>query len=210
MIAGQTGSAKTQVLRKIAEMGGHVLDLESLAVHRGSILGSIPNQLQPSQKFFESCLLDKLMEFPKGANVFIESESSKIGNIHIPNGLWAGMCEAPFVEVKAPLETRAAFLEDGYLDLKVDKERLKKLFRVAQSRISSETLDEWRSFLEQKAWKRLALSLIKNYYDPAYRLHKIRYQRTKIKTFKAETLSDSSIKILAKGMLEVADDYQSV
>lgn len=60
VLAGRTGSGKTRVLRELAALGGNVLDLEELAVHRGSLLGSEPGCPQPPQRLFESRLHERL------------------------------------------------------------------------------------------------------------------------------------------------------
>ena len=60
VLAGQTGSGKTGVLRELAALGGQVLDLEELACHRGSLLGSEPGCPQPPQRLFESRLYERL------------------------------------------------------------------------------------------------------------------------------------------------------
>ena len=60
LVSGQTGSGKTKLLSEISSLGGQVLDLENLANHRGSLLGGFPENSQPSQKFFESLLLNQL------------------------------------------------------------------------------------------------------------------------------------------------------
>lgn len=60
VLAGRTGSGKTRVLRELAAIGGQVLDLEELAVHRGSLLGSEPGHPQPPQRLFESRLYERL------------------------------------------------------------------------------------------------------------------------------------------------------
>jgi tRNA 2-selenouridine synthase len=60
ILAGATGSGKTRVLRALAEAGGQVLDLEAIACHRGSLLGSEPDAPQPAQRWFESQLHQQL------------------------------------------------------------------------------------------------------------------------------------------------------
>ena len=61
VIHGVTGSGKSRLLRALAAAGAQVLDLEELAAHRGSVLGGLPERPQPSQKMFESLLLQKLL-----------------------------------------------------------------------------------------------------------------------------------------------------
>ena len=60
VLAGRTGSGKSRVLREVAVLGEQVLDLEELAVHRGSLLGSEPDRPQPPQRLFESRLYERL------------------------------------------------------------------------------------------------------------------------------------------------------
>ncbi|WP_017924932.1 tRNA 2-selenouridine(34) synthase MnmH, partial [Burkholderia glumae] len=42
VLTGRTGSGKTQLLGALARAGAQTLDLERLAVHRGSLLGALP------------------------------------------------------------------------------------------------------------------------------------------------------------------------
>ena len=60
VVCGATGSGKTRILQAIADLGEQVLDLETLASHKGSVLGVLPGQPQPSQKSFETSLLTVL------------------------------------------------------------------------------------------------------------------------------------------------------
>ena len=57
VIAGPTGSAKTRILEALHRQGHQVLNLEALAQHKGSVLGIVPGQTQPSQRMFETAVL---------------------------------------------------------------------------------------------------------------------------------------------------------
>src|SRR5690606_7651800 len=63
VLCGPTGSGKSRLLRHLTEQGAQVLDLEALARHRGSVLGNLPDQPQPSQKRFESCIWQLLRHY---------------------------------------------------------------------------------------------------------------------------------------------------
>src|SRR4029077_15152996 len=54
VVCGATGSGKSRLLAALAAQGAQVLDLERLARHRGSLLGELPGEPQPSQKMFDS------------------------------------------------------------------------------------------------------------------------------------------------------------
>jgi tRNA 2-selenouridine synthase len=72
-----------------------VLDLEAIARHRGSVLGGLPDEPQPSQKSFESSVWDALRGFDPSRPVFVEAESKRIGALHVPDALIARMRAAP-------------------------------------------------------------------------------------------------------------------
>ena len=74
----------------------------------------IPNFNQPSQKFFESKLFYQLKQLNLKKEVFLEAESSKIGNIHIPKTIWAKMIVSPRIEIKADIQLRSTFLVKDY------------------------------------------------------------------------------------------------
>ena len=61
VIHGVTGSGKSRLLHALGAAGAQVLDLENLAAHRGSVLGTLPERPQPSQKMFESLLLQRIL-----------------------------------------------------------------------------------------------------------------------------------------------------
>ncbi|MEC7050012.1 MAG: tRNA 2-selenouridine(34) synthase MnmH [Pseudomonadota bacterium] len=88
ILRGRTGTAKTRILRAAMDAGAQVIDLEGLANHRGSLLGPEPGGAQPSQRQFESRLFAVLGSLDPERPVFIEAESNKIGDIHIPPDLW--------------------------------------------------------------------------------------------------------------------------
>ena len=87
VLAGPTGCGKTKLLNRLHEHGHQILDLEALARHRGSLLGQEPNEPQPSQKLFESNLFEALSHLDLKKPIFIESESSRIGEVHMPKAL---------------------------------------------------------------------------------------------------------------------------
>ena len=100
VLFGNTGSGKTQILKKLEqtkvrraseteneEPKGHhnvpVLDLEGLAGHMGSLYGNVDKEPK-SQKMFSILLYHKLEELQGFKYVFVEGESNKVGNVHLP------------------------------------------------------------------------------------------------------------------------------
>lgn len=71
VICGMTGSGKTRVLQEAQNYGAQILDLEALAIHRGSVLGNEPNIEQPSQKGFETQLWNALRSLDPAKPVLV-------------------------------------------------------------------------------------------------------------------------------------------
>ena len=103
-IKGVTGVGKTLFLNILKDYAS-VLDLEGIAKHKGSILGDIPKQKQPSQKLFETELFAKLMLLGTKKIIWVESESIKIGKLNIPSNLWRKMGEGLSVKLNSSLST---------------------------------------------------------------------------------------------------------
>src|SRR3954462_251566 len=97
VIHGPTGSGKSRLLAALEKAGAQALDLEGLAAHRGSVLGTLPDRPQPSQKWFESQLLQALADLDPGRPVFVEGESRKIGEVQVPSALIERMRASPCI-----------------------------------------------------------------------------------------------------------------
>lgn len=169
VIAGATGSAKTRILQAIGELGEQVLDLETLACHKGSVLGILPGQPQPSQKHFETSLLVALQPLDPARPVYVEAESRKIGNLHVPQALIERIRQGACLSIDATNSARIDFLlrdYDYFLSLpKLVGERLNAL----QGLVSKASLDHWHTLIGQAAWPELVGDLLEKHYDPLYR-----------------------------------------
>lgn len=169
ILCGPTGSAKTALLAALAGRGGQVLDLEGLARHRGSVLGGEADGLQPGQKAFETALWAALRQFDPGRPVWSESESRRIGRLHVPSALFEALRNGACMRVEAPLAARIAHLVERYADLIADPaafcERIERL--VPQH--GHERVEGWKALAMAGAWRQLATELVKDHYDPAYR-----------------------------------------
>jgi tRNA 2-selenouridine synthase len=167
ILAGPTGSAKTQLLRFIADRA-QVLDLERLANHRGSAIGSEPTSPQPSQAWFESQLLEVFATLDPSRPVWVESESRRIGNLFLPPNLWTLMGRGTGVEVELPFAERVRFLQRDYrhfLDApEVLEAKLSQLGGKQNAHLST-----WRALLAARAWDALAEALLVQHYDARYR-----------------------------------------
>ena len=178
VLTGPTGSGKTQLLRQMAERGIQVLDLEGLANHRGSLLGSEPDSPQPSQKYFESCLYHALCAFDPAKPVWIESESSKIGELHIPKELFRQLMQSDGFRVDCALEKRANWLLEDYRHLCQHPENTRQLIERLAFRHPRTQVDAWLACVDRGDWRTLSESLLVHHYDPAYAQSQKRLQVT--------------------------------
>jgi tRNA 2-selenouridine synthase len=167
LLDGNTGTAKTKLLELLDEMGLQVIDLEGLANHRGSLLGSLSGG-QPTQKAFESELAGRLDGFDFSRPIIVEAESSKIGNINIPPRLWERMCGAPRIEIDAPLPARGQYLVEAYQDILDAPETMRSKLQPLRQFRGHETVDHWETLLDADDRLSLVTSLMELHYDPAY------------------------------------------
>src|SRR6056300_1025339 len=201
LISGKTGSAKTKILQNIKLQGGQILDLENLANHKGSLLGKIPNLKQPSQKLFESKLYHQIKQLDLKRNVYIEAESSKIGNIHIPKTLWAKMIVSPRIEIKADIELRSSFLLNDYKYMCENPELIKPIIYGLKNRLSKKLINDWMELITKKLWLDLTKSFLENHYDPSYSSNTIKNDRKVIKKIQAKSFSKEEINKITKLIL---------
>jgi len=177
LLDGHTGSAKTEMLGRLAARGLQILDLEGLAEHRGSLFGGFAGRPQPSQKMFESRLLAALDALDPGRLVVAEAESSKIGDRMLPPALWTRLAEAPrIVLVAEPIE-RARYLVAAYGDIIADRAALETAFQRLPVHPSQKRLENWRALADAGAFAELAQAVMALHYDPAYDRSRRRHAR---------------------------------
>jgi tRNA 2-selenouridine synthase len=173
VLDGNTGSAKTDVLKRLPGLGVQVIDLEGLARHRGSLFGHMPGG-QPSQKAFEVALALEMARLDPARPVVVEAESSKVGDCRVPPQLWKAMVAAPRVAIAAPLAARAEYLTRAYADMVADAGRLAGVIELLRMSHSHEQVDAWRAMAGAGAFTELAASLMQQHYDPRYDKHRER------------------------------------
>ena len=171
VICGTTGSGKTRLLQALAAQGAQVLDLEALANHRSSVLGMIPGLAQPTQKAFDSRIWAKLKSFDAARPVYIESESKKVGNVAVPEGLITAMRASTCLQLDLPEAQRVALLLEDYdffvRDIEFFCDRLGALTEAR----GKETVHGWQARARRNAPGDVAgvvQELLVKHYDPVY------------------------------------------
>lgn len=169
IVAGLTGAGKTRLLRRMAAEGHQVLDLEKLANHRGSLLGrEFPEPEQPTQKQFENRMFEALKRLEPGRPVWVESESNRIGELHVPGVFWGRMREARVVELQVSAEVRAESLLMEYPHFVDCPDRLRETVRKLKSLVGGERVERWEGQVRAGEWKAFVMDILESHYDPAY------------------------------------------
>lgn len=168
VLAGRTGSAKSRLLQALAAEGAQVLDLEGLAHHRGSVLGLVPGERQPSQKAFETALWRALSALDPSRPVFAEGESRTIGRLRVPEALLLRLRAAPVLQVQMPLAARVAFLLDDYAHFVHDAEAFCERLQALRELRGAETIARWQALARSGDFATPVRELLEQHYDPVY------------------------------------------
>ncbi len=156
------------LLQHLAQAGAQVLDLEALACHRGSVLGGLPTQPQPSQKMFESRIWSTMRGFDASMPVFVESESRKVGDLRVPDELIKAMRASSCIQIELDLAERVRLLREEYLHFELDHAALFAQLDCLTALHGRERIAGWKQLAAAGHWEQLVESLLVEHYDPAY------------------------------------------
>src|SRR6266496_6929 len=168
VVCGATGSGKSRLLAALAAQGAQVLDLERLARHRGSLLGELPGEPQPSQKMFDSLVWSALKRLDRARPVFVEAESKKIGQLQVPARLLERMREGECLRLEVPLPERVRFPIEEYRHFLEEPAALKERLQCLTSRYGRAVIGRWLAQTDWGAWDELVADLLITHYDPSY------------------------------------------
>ena len=198
VIAGRTGSGKTRLLQALAEQGAQVLDLEALAKHRGSVLGGLPVEPQPSQRAFETRLWHTLTRFDPARPVYVESESRKIGRLQVPTALLERMrSDGRLVMLTMPDNARVQLLVEEYGFFADQLERFCGHLDSLVALRGRDTVARWQSLARSSRWAEVFGALMHEHYDPLY-LKSIERNYAGTETAQAVSLRDGSAAALGE------------
>lgn len=168
VICGPTGSGKSRLLQMLAAQGAQVLDLEKLAAHRGSVLGHLPTESQPTQKMFESRIWQTLRHYVADLPVYVESESKKIGNCRVPEILMEKMRASPCIALELSAESRVQLLMEDYAHFVQQPHLLSVQLDHLLTLHGREKIKRWHAMAESGELTNLVHELLTEHYDPAY------------------------------------------
>lgn len=204
VLCGRTGSGKTRLLQALQREGGQVLDLEGLARHRGSVLGALPGQPQPSQKRFDSLLWSALRQMDPARPVFVESESRKIGQLRVPEPLHERMrASAGCLWLTLPDEARVQLLLQDYAHFQADAEGFCRTLEALIELRGRERVQRWQALARAGDWAPCFAELMRDHYDPGYErsLHKHYPQLANARTLDLPDASEAALQAMARQLL---------
>ncbi|MBK9160689.1 MAG: tRNA 2-selenouridine(34) synthase MnmH [Nitrosomonadales bacterium] len=168
VVCGPTGSGKSRLLTALAQTGHQVLDLEGLARHRGSVLGRLPDQPQPAQKWFDSILLQRLQQLDPSRPVYVEAESKKIGSIALPIALFDAMHASPCLLVETPLAARVTGLLEDYRHYAENPEVFIEHLQPLHRFHGAKKMEQWSEMIRGGDLDAMVAELLTLHYDPSY------------------------------------------
>ncbi len=168
VVCGPTNCGKTRLLQELARQGAQVLDLEGLAAHRGSLLGDLPGRPQPTQKYFDSLVLQQLRGFDPARPVWVEAESKKVGRLLVPEAITAAMRAAPTLHLGVPMPERVRLCREDYAHFAADPVAMVARLAPLKPLVGGETLARWQAQAAEGRIDELFADVMASHYDPCY------------------------------------------
>ena len=165
VLGGMTGSGKTHILRYIRESGQQVVDLESLANHKGSAFGSLGQPPQPTSEQFANNLYCEWEQLAKELPVWVEDESRNIGTVFIPDSFYLNMQNTSTIILIMDVKTRLPRLMEEYSNYPADS--LKTSIMRISKRLGGDNTRDAIDAVDAGNIDR-AIEIALSYYDKAY------------------------------------------
>ncbi len=211
VICGLTGSGKSRLLAALAAAGAQTLDLEGIARHRGSLLGGLPGEEQPSQKYFESALLDALSRLDASRPVFVESESRRIGAVQMPDALLEAMRLGRTLTLSTPREQRVALLKEEYAHFFAAPGSLGACLQPLVELHGKVTIARWEAMAASADWDVLIAELLDMHYDPIYARSLARnFTERTSRVIEAKSVAPAAFDALARELRAAIEDGSPV
>ncbi len=164
-ISGKTGSGKTDFLKTLATLGYHVIDLENLANHKGSVFGHLGLDNQPTQEAFENKLSLALYGHDANEPLFVEKESRRIGQLLVPDAFFEQLKTAPPLTIQIPTEQRIERIMRDYGA--ADKQALIAAIKKIEKHLGGALCKTIITQIEENNYQEAIIHLLE-YYDKYY------------------------------------------
>lgn len=200
VLAGHTGTGKTELLHRLHKDGYPVLDLEGLAGHRGSIFGHIGQQPR-NQKMFDALLLDRLtvLQQKRVSYLILEGESRRLGKVVLPGFLMEAKQKGSVLQVHLPLEERVRNLLKDY-DPREHTQDILAAYQLITRRLHTPIAQQIAASLQAEEYEQAIALMLEHYYDPKYEHAGLMYEQTPLDIYavnvdEADTLLREQLKV---------------
>jgi tRNA 2-selenouridine synthase len=166
VLNGNTGSGKTDILRRLKEQGYPVLDLEGMANHRGSIFGQIGLEAN-NQKTFDSLLVQDVRKYKDSPYMLLEAESKRVGKVVLPEVINHYKETGTQLVINLPMVERVKCIMQEYRPDE-HKEECLQAFTGIKKRIHTPIAQEIEAHLIADRFEEAVQLLLEHYYDPRY------------------------------------------
>jgi tRNA 2-selenouridine synthase len=165
VLGGMTGSGKTEMLNYIKILGFQVLELETLAHHKGSAFGALGEIAQNSNEQFENDIFGFLYKCKPEEPIWVEDESHNIGKNLIPYSLFSQIIDSPLICIETKTENRINRLVENYSEF--PRESLSLSINKISKRLGGLKAKSALEYLEHGDFRKVA-GLMLSYYDKTY------------------------------------------
>jgi tRNA 2-selenouridine synthase len=166
LLGGCTGSGKSEILQGLKASGEQVIDLETLASHKGSVFGGLMMPPQPTTEQFENFLFEEMLKLDPSRLIWVEDESIAVGKVFLPQPFWQQLGRSPVVEIVLDKAARIERLVEEYG--RADQES----FLTAMDKITKK-LGGQHYKAAREHWlagdAHTTIDILLTYYDKAYR-----------------------------------------
>lgn len=170
VLRGLTGTGKTDIIQGLIGEGLPAIDLEGMAHNRGSVFGAVGMEPPPSQKMFDSLLMDKLIEYKDSKYIIVECESKKVGRLYLPDVLMRGMREGLQILIYDDIESRVQRIIGEYTkETEKNTEQLKKAIDCLENTLGKRKVLQLKEMVAEKDYQEVVRYLLTDYYDPLYK-----------------------------------------
>jgi tRNA 2-selenouridine synthase len=165
VLSGNTGSGKSEILRGLRNQGEQIIDLETLASHKGSVFGGLQMPPQPTTEQFQNALYESILALDSSRRIWVEDESLAIGRVYLPDAFWMTMSKSPVVEINMDRQSRVQRLMAEYGT--VDRGEFIAAMEKISKRLGGQHLIAARSHVLAGDIA-AAIEILLTYYDKAY------------------------------------------
>jgi len=166
VLGGYTGSGKTEILLQLQKSKLPVIDLESLANHKGSAFGALGQNQQASQEQFENNLASALLNISvKHSYFWIEDESQRMGKNMLPISFFKNLRNSICYFIDIPFAARLQFIIQGYGSFDI-ADLIAATLRIQKRLGGLETKTAVNLLVENNIEG--AFSILLQYYDKVY------------------------------------------